>query len=98
MKRVLVDSAVTKKGRLTLTYTDLYSREEVMDKVEDVHNKIKRTAFGKTKQRTRKAQTRDVIDDTTDEVKAEMLKIKETERIQTEIAKVKATGFQKSTK
>ena len=43
-----------------------YSSEEVMQKVEKVHNKMKWTAFGKTKPRIMKAQAKDTIDTTTE--------------------------------
>ena len=55
-----------------------YSSEEVMEKVEKVHDKMKWTAFGKTKPRTKQAQARDNIDTTTDEDKAKLLMTKET--------------------
>ena len=43
-----------------------YSSEEVMQKVEKVHDKMKWTAFGKTKPRIMKAQAKDTIDTTTE--------------------------------
>ena len=62
-----------------------------MEKVEKGHNKMKWTAFGKTKPRTKQAQARDTIDTTTDEDKAKLLMKKETARLEAEGLKVKAT-------
>ena len=75
-----------------------YSREEVMEKVEKVHNKMKWTAFGKTKPRTKKAQSRETIDTTINEDKAKLLRTKETERLEAEILKVKATKTGRTSK
>ena len=66
--------------------------------VEKVHNKMKWTAFGKTKPRTKKAEDRATHDRTTDDEKAKVLIAKETEQLEAEILKVKATKQGRATK
>ena len=75
-----------------------YSSEEVSAKVEKIHKKMKWTAFGKTKPRTRKAEARETHDTNNNEERAKMLKSKETERMEAEIIKVRAMKQGRATK
>ena len=68
-----------------------YSSEEIMEKVEKVNNKMKYSAFGKTKPRTKKALAKETIDTSTDEEKAKLLSAQEAERMEAEILKIKAS-------
>ena len=75
-----------------------YSSEEVFEKVEKVHEKMKWTAFGKTKPRTKKAEAKEKLDEGDDEEKAKVLMSKQTERMEAEILKVKAMKQGRATK
>ena len=75
-----------------------YSSEEVFEKVEKIHDKMKWTSVGKTKPRTKKAEAKEKHKENDDEEKAKDLMSKETKRMEAEILKVKAMKQGRATK
>ena len=73
------------------------SSEEVMEKVEKIQNKIKFTSFGKTKPKTKKSIADGMKADSTDEREAKELLKRQSDKMEAEILKIKASKHGRTT-